>query len=157
MATYTTSQTLSPIEGGTRTQSNYLVQSLETETGETVNRSENTGTGNTGRMTTLLMGSRSPQATGYPGISLMGSLISVDDSDPTRTYDMLDEYGVGIRQMTLTEEDLIIEERITGTRIKPIRSGVGSFGIQYQQTIIQTGDKRIRRWPRDWHGDNMKD
>jgi hypothetical protein len=157
MATYVTSQTLTPIEGGTRIQPIYESHSLNAQTGDHIAIGDRTEVGNTGRMTTLLMGSRSPQISSYEAVGYMGSAISVDSSDPNRTYELLKEYGIGTREMAMTPDHLIIEQRVAGNRINPIRSGVGSFGIQYQQTIIQNGDKRIRRWPRDWHGDNMKD
>lgn len=34
---------------------------------------------------------------------------------------------------------------------------VSTYGIDYNPTIIDNEDKKaIRRWPRDWHGENMR-
>lgn len=157
MTTYITRRELSPIQGGTRVIPHYEGYGLKTEVGKTSAMKDNTLLGNKGKMaTTLLMGSRSRTINGYEAVGFLGSGISITNSDPNRVYQMIKEVGLGLRNMVMTADDLIIESRIAGTRVEKIRSGVGSFGIQYTQTVVQNDDKRIRRWPRDWHGDNMK-
>ena len=155
MTTYYGSQTLTPIEGGTRATTSPDSYELTSTSGDTVALEDNTSTGNTGIMDDLLLGGRTTNYTAYSGMTSTGTQVSADDADSTRNYDLLAGYGIGTRKQATTGDDLLIESRVQGERVAVIRSGAGAFGIGYTQQVSAPADKRIRRWPRDWHGDNM--
>lgn len=43
-----------------------------------------------------------------------------------------------------------------GTFQEKIFKGMSTYGIGYTPTITETTQQHVRRWPRDWHGDNIK-
>jgi hypothetical protein len=157
MTTYITRRTLSPLQSGSRLA--FSTDSYESETaiGDKVANSDRVFIGNNGFMDATLIGSRTHATVSQLAIATLGGVVSTADEDQTRTYQILKEYGNGKRIKALVGADLIYEQRIKGERVIPIHSGVGTFGIQYSQQPSAPQEKRTRRWPREWHGDNMND
>lgn len=100
--------------------------------------------------------SKESKITLYSFTSLQGKALTLTQIEGTRKYSILPRVIKGSRigrlptgETTQASYELAVDEQIVNT-------GIGSFGIGYNPTIHVVEQKEIRRWPRDWHGDNIK-
>jgi hypothetical protein len=155
MATIYTTRTLEPVQGGVRqpaSHDSYLVPTLK---GVRVDSQNNSFDPITGYRTPILIGTRSRVVNGYEATTYQGSIVDINTVDAERHYAMLQQQGTGKRNTWFTSDNMMFAPTVKASRVSPALVGVGAFGIHYTQTIIVQDDKRIRRWPRDWHGENM--
>jgi hypothetical protein len=110
----------------------------------------------TGITTGLILGTRSTVYDAYSGTTYQGAIVDINLVDTARKYQMIQQIGVGKRVPWFTNDSIWDATNVQGIREKPALVGASEFGIGYKQTIVVADNNRIRRWPRDWHGENMK-
>lgn len=84
-----------------------------------------------------------------------GTTVPTAALDPNRKYQILFEYKTGQRQQWHAGEDWYLSNISHGVDELRVHTGVSIFGIGFERKIVEKEDKQIRRWPREWHGENM--
>lgn len=87
--------------------------------------------------------------------SVLGMVVSTGNQDVTRQYKILPGQKKGSRKQRVTDDDMITVNGEVGQRIAKVLTGIGAFGVGYNPTPTTPEAKPIRKYPRDWHGENM--
>lgn len=151
MAVYTGKFHEQDIIPGQRVQKTYDANpSSVTSTGQTVVPAL------VGRQGVMLLGQLKP----FPYLTYStpitdGTLVPTGAVDPNRTYRILPVDIHGTLISSLTEARMINPGVNIGARDVKVLSGVGAQSVMFEQKPTTPEQKSIRRWPRDWHGENM--
>jgi hypothetical protein len=93
---------------------------------------------------------------GYGDVTTLGQVVSTSNIDITRKYLLDSPEGVGVRIKWHGNENFHQAQSKQADRVVKVLTGVGTVGIGYEVKINNpTQNKPARRWPRDWHGENM--
>lgn len=155
MTTFYTTQSLQELQSGTRVMPGYKGLPSDVFLGSQVPSKDNLFDPKGGRTIPLLVGTRTRSIASYGAITYQGVSVDINIVDLDRTYAMIEEVGVGQRTTWFAEGDMTPVPVVKGERVPPILVGASAFGIHYTPIIVAQEEKRIRRWPRDWHGENM--
>lgn len=102
-------------------------------------------------------GIRMPNVTAYDTRTQMATLIVMPSNNGPRTYRIIGKKDLG-KHVRVRSDDQFNEASIIISAL-PFNSriGVSTVGTDYNPTVITNpGSTRVRRWPRDWHGENMQ-
>lgn len=153
MATYYNNSSLSPIQTGGRFVTSADPYTTTTELG---GQTPSANSPSNGIVSDHLLTSMRQSSTGsHIATGVLARAVSTEHQYANRVHKIFDTYGYGAREQVMKADELILEQRLYGKRIEPTPTGVSVVGIGYEPVIIDRGDKKIRRWPREWHGDNM--
>lgn len=86
---------------------------------------------------------------------VLGMVVTTTNQDGTRKYRILPGQTKGLRRQRIKDDDLVTVNGSVGQRINKVLTGIGAFGIGYNPTPTTPECKPIRKYPRDWHGENM--
>lgn len=86
----------------------------------------------------------------------LGAIVATHIRDGSRQYRVIESEPRGTRHQRVKEGDGLTIDGTIGQRINKVLTGVGAYGIGYNpQPTPQPDCKPIRKYPRDWHGENM--
>lgn len=154
----------SPVHGyrataltGKRTQATVSTFPAPSTYASSNNRVTPTAAGFKGRRAVTLVGIRSSSVKGYVPTTVLGNAVPTASLDPNRKYKMITKYMPGKRTEAAKLDKKYHEfHNLRGDRTENTNQGMGTWGVLYQPASTPTTEKKpIRRWPRDWHGDNM--
>lgn len=152
MAVYTGKFHEQDIIRGTRVQ-----KTQDTLTPNVVSASRVARSSLAGKKDEMLLGQLKPLTYNtYSTLIVDGLLVPTAAVDPNRHYRVIpgDPYGTLISSLVASR--IVNPEIRRGDRDRKILSGVGAQSVMFEQTQTTTPEqKSIRRWPRDWHGENM--
>lgn len=103
----------------------------------------------------LKIGERKTNYKAYEGVFVSGSLIGgvTLTSDPR--YKRLPAVMMGERILsTMDRGHFAVLD--TGDIIDKVYTGISTHGIGYVPIVIEDKETDLRRWPRNWYGDNIK-
>lgn len=152
MATFVTNLALTPLYKGTRLSLVKTAESAETVEGvhtpaipKAVMASPLKGAKKISSLSGILAGYQ------------LGQSISSANIDSDRQYRIMESNPYGKRIRHLQPEWMFIGEAERNIqRVAAVNAGESTYGVHNGQTDAPITEKQIRRWPRDWHGDNMK-
>ena len=103
----------------------------------------------------LKIGEKKTDYKAYEGVFVSGSLIGgvTLTSDPR--YKRLPAVMMGERILsTMDRGHFSVVD--TGAIVNKVYTGISTVGIGYVPLIIEDKESNLRRWPRNWFGDNIK-
>lgn len=107
--------------------------------------------------TSFAYGYRVADRSSYMTSNLNAKRVSFYDNYPTASFELLSEVGLGEKDVRILETNIYIADVLIGEHARNPLLGMSSVGIGYKMEVPIAIEKPIRRWPRDWHGDNMND
>lgn len=141
--------TLGNVQSGKRIQPVSELQALQIETGSLAIQTKQAV------KPSLLIGEK---ITGYKASSAVlgfGELAGSISIDTKPKYKILGEGAVGSKYPH-PEDQVYFAPTDAGDIINKIYTGISTYGIGYTPPTADTSGKEIRRWPRNWYGDNIK-
>ena len=149
MADFYSHRSYGKIQGGVRMQPVSELQATQTDTGilqsaklESVKPS-------------LLIGEKKTSYKAHASILGFGQFAGTISIDINPKYKMISGVGSGTKYPHL-EEAVHFAKVDTGAEIKKIYTGISTYGLGYVPNVPDTINKEVRRWPRNWYGDNIK-
>jgi hypothetical protein len=102
------------------------------------------------------IGTRKFTIASLKSIPRYGFVISTVGLESNRKYGILPSVLIGKRIRWIKGENTLQGNAKYTTRPSKTFTGISTIGIQYQPpTSMPAPEKKVRRWPRDWHGENM--
>lgn len=93
---------------------------------------------------------------GYIPVQVRGTRVSSPLISNPAEFVILQEEGLGTLFSGYSSDGIYIVDSSIGEIIRDVDLGVSTVGIGYQPDTIISEQQSVRRWPREWHGDNMK-
>lgn len=103
----------------------------------------------------ITVGKRVAPRLSYVAKSQLGRIVSVPAIKSDTEFSILKEEGFGTLATVFNTDKLYLATVSIGKIIKDRNPGISTIGIGYVPGSTAPADKSLRRWPRDWHGDNM--
>lgn len=104
-----------------------------------------------GILPTPLVGIRKAQRKGFLSSLSYGQSVAVNN----KAVSFVTKIKEAKKQVNPTTTILLADTPF-GVVQPRIHRGLSTYGIGYTPTVVEEEIKTIRRWPRDWHGDNIK-
>jgi hypothetical protein len=110
-----------------------------------------------GRMIKKYFGIRITHPIVYDSRVQFATWISALPTTGPRIYKIIQKKALGTRRRWYTDDNIQQMALTSQDHLNRTRTGVSTVGTDFNPTIITNpGSTRVRRWPRDWHGENMQ-
>lgn len=103
----------------------------------------------------LLIGIKDAKYDPYLSSVTFGKLATSGPIVQDPKYPMLGRVMAGVKQKHLEENVIFAQEELAGRQDK-VLMGISIHGIGYKPPTVEPDKSEIRRWPRNWYGDNIK-
>lgn len=103
----------------------------------------------------LLIGEKETSYNAFSSTLMFGQFADAISIDVNPIYRIIRTEGLATKYPHL-EEAVHFAKGDTGDEIKKVYTGVSTYGLGYVPNVIDTSEKEVRRWPRNWYGDNIK-
>lgn len=104
----------------------------------------------------LLAGKRVTKRSAYIAKGQLGKIVSSPVIQESTEFLLLSEKGFGNLVSIDNTKGLFIAEIGAGRIIKQDGLGFSGIGVGYIPENAEAKVKEVRRWPRNWYGDNIK-
>lgn len=103
----------------------------------------------------IVAGKRVAPRLSYIAKNAFGRIVAVPVIKSDTEFVLLKEEGFGTLITVFNASKLYIAPFAKGKLVKDDDLGISTIGVGYEPGATSPVDKSLRRWPRDWHGDNM--
>lgn len=103
----------------------------------------------------IVAGKRVAPRLSYIAKTSLGRIVAVPVIKSDTEFVLLKEEGFGTLVTVFNASKLYIAPLGRGSIVKNGDIGMSTIGVGYEPGASSPVDRSLRRWPRDWHGDNM--
>lgn len=149
MADFYSHRSLGKIQSGVRVQPVSVLEATNVDTGTLQSKKLES------IKPSLLIGEKKTGYKAHSSILGFGQFAGTISIDINPKYKMIKVVNPGTKYPH-PEEDINFARVDTGAEIKKVYTGISTYGLGYTPNVVDTSNKEVRRWPRNWYGDNIK-